>query len=219
MSGYLVGQVTAFLTAHFGLLRGLTLNYSSTSAVISSLLVMLMVLVSTIWPARKASRMSVPDVKRSWNPNPPEGDRWTVDFPFTVAGYDAEGMAGYIARTFRDAPEGVLTELFADDVRLRTSRAHDETAYHVSFRAWLAPFDLGVSQDVTVDFVPTGDFGVYAVTINMEPASGDRASWVRLNKRFLAFLRKRFLLWRVVPQKIKDMNVALTRELTAQVQT
>ncbi len=217
VNGYLLGQLAAFLAARFDLLSGLQLNYSSTAAVTASSLVMLMVFLSTIWPARRASRMSVPDVTRSWNPPPPQGHTWNLEFPFTVAGYDVMGMVGYIARYFQDATEGVLTELFADEVQVRARRTGaGEPAYQLSFRVWLAPFDLGISQQVIMDFQPTGSFGVYEVKIALHLLSGDLSSWIRLNKRFLMLLRKRFLLWRVVPQNIKQMNIELTQLLTAQ---
>lgn len=221
VNGYLLGQLAAYLTVHFNWMEGLQLNYSSTSAVISSVLVMLMVFLSTIWPARRASQMSVPDVTRSWNPTPPkEGHIWRFDFPFTVAGYDAQGMVGYVARYFRDAIEGALTEFFADHVQIRTTPGiASSPAYHLSARIWLAPFDLGVSQDVSLDFLPTGSFGVYEVQIALRLVSGELSSWVRLNKRFLTLLRKRFLLWRVVPQNIKQMNIELTQALAVMDQT
>jgi hypothetical protein len=215
VSGYLLGQLAAFAAAHFGWLAGLNLNYSSTSAVLASGLVMLTVLLSAIWPARRASRMSVPDVSRHWDPPPPQGEHWQIEFPFSVASYDITGITGFVARYFKDAPEGVLDEFSADGVRLETvpGGKGGQTWYRLSFRAWLAPFDLGVSQDVQVDFVPTGDFGTYEVHLTLRLVSGDRANWIRLNKRFFHLLRKRFLLWRVAPPEIKKMNVELTQEL------
>ena len=49
-----------------------------------SVVVMLVVLVSTAYPARQASRQAVPDVVRRWQLPDPQGDVWRFQFPFTV---------------------------------------------------------------------------------------------------------------------------------------
>ncbi len=71
VSGYLVGQGVAKILLWQGWLSGFTLNYSALSTVISSVLVMAVVMLSSIYPARQASMMAVPDVTRRWKlPNP-----------------------------------------------------------------------------------------------------------------------------------------------------
>ncbi|MFC1806648.1 ABC transporter permease, partial [Planctomycetota bacterium] len=84
VAGYLVGQTVAGIGYYTGWLGAITLNYSSLSAIYSSVVVMLTVFVSTLYPAKKASDMAVPDVTRRWEFPPPEGDHWRFDFPFTV---------------------------------------------------------------------------------------------------------------------------------------
>ena len=59
--GYLVGQTLAISLASFGMLEGITLNYSSLSAISSTLIVMITVFLSTMYPAKKAADMTVPD--------------------------------------------------------------------------------------------------------------------------------------------------------------
>ena len=56
MAGYVLGQGTAKLIVYMNWLPGLNLNFSSVSAVFSTVLVMAVVLLSTLYPARKASR-------------------------------------------------------------------------------------------------------------------------------------------------------------------
>ncbi|HIE09399.1 MAG TPA: ABC transporter permease, partial [Armatimonadetes bacterium] len=64
--GYLLGQAVGKLVVAYNLLPGIYLNYSSVSAVASTLIVMLVVLLSTIYPARKASQIAVPAIERKW---------------------------------------------------------------------------------------------------------------------------------------------------------
>ena len=88
------------LMTHYDLLGGMFLNYSSLSAITSTLIVMATVVLSTLYPARKAASMSVPDVTRRWKFPEPNGDLWTFNFPFTLARNDALGSGAYLHRVF-----------------------------------------------------------------------------------------------------------------------
>ena len=90
--GYLMGQAIATTLVHFGWLAGLTLNYSSMSTVVATVIVMVVVLLSTLYPAIKASRMAVPDIERKWKLPEPEGDVWHFNLPFTVLEEEALGL-------------------------------------------------------------------------------------------------------------------------------
>ena len=74
--GYIMGQGLGKVLIYFNLLQGMNLNYSSWSAIVSSLLVMGVVLLSTIYPAKIAAKSSVPDTVRRWIPPDPDGDCW-----------------------------------------------------------------------------------------------------------------------------------------------
>ncbi|MCJ7750245.1 MAG: ABC transporter permease, partial [Armatimonadetes bacterium] len=74
--GYLVGQGMAKVITIFHLLPGLYLNYSSVAAVASTSVVIGVVLLSTLYPARKASEVATPAIERSWQLPDPEGDKW-----------------------------------------------------------------------------------------------------------------------------------------------
>jgi len=69
---------------------------------------------------------------------------------------------------------------------------------------WLVPYDLGISQSVRLDAIPTGEFGLYRIVVLIHRLSGDVASWKRINRGFLNVIRKHFLVWRTIPQGTKD---------------
>ena len=77
--------------------------------------------------------------------------------------------------------------------------------YEVSLMAWLAPFDLGVSQHVTLRTRLTDMKDVYEIDIVLVRESGDVSSWMRVNRRFLNTLRKQFLIWRTIPAEEKEL--------------
>ncbi|MCX7805154.1 MAG: M28 family peptidase [Planctomycetota bacterium] len=66
VSGYLMGQGVAKALATWGAIQGLTLNYSSFSAVMVTVIVMGVVLASSLYPSWLAGRASAPSVERKW---------------------------------------------------------------------------------------------------------------------------------------------------------
>ena len=203
--GYLTGQVMAMFAVSYGVLTGISLNYSSLSAIWSTLVVMATVFLSTIYPAKKAASMAVPDVTRKWVFPEPEGDDWFFDFPFTVGGADVLGMYTYLVRTFESCGKGSIGDFVTEDVQLTASGGgtSGQLQYTIMMRVWLTPFDLGISQTVRLEAVPTGEWAIYRIAVTIHRLSGDVASWQRLNRRFLNALRKRFLVWRMIPGELK----------------
>ena len=203
VAGYLIGQVVAGIIFHFGWLGAITLNYSSLSAIYSSIVVMATVFLSTLYPAKKASDMAVPDVTRRWEFPPPEGDHWQFDFPFTIPGVEVLATYAYLARFLQSYGETSIGAFYTEDVTLTKSQEDDEADYVISARCWLAPYDLGISQDVRLNAIPTGEHDIYRMVLVIQRISGDTLSWQRMNRGFLNVLRKQFLVWRTVPSGTK----------------
>ena len=242
MSGYLIGQTVARGITEYQLLAGLTLNYSSLSAVASTAMVMAVVMLSTIYPARQASQMAVPDVNRQWSFPEPEGDDWRFEFPFTISRKETLGLCAYLTRFFESYGESTLGSFMTDEVALTgkngtasvAGRPVDQAAsvgpdeeraagavpeastYEISMKTWLAPYDTGVSQRVSLHATPAEEeHDLYAVWVHIYRLSGDVDSWQRLNRRFLNVLRKQFLVWRTVDQEVKTVYADEGREMIA----
>ena len=204
VAGYLMGQIIAKILLALNLLEGITLNYSSMAAVTSSILVMAVVLLSTIYPARKASQMAVPDVTRKWKLPEPEGDRWVFDFPFTVGGEDVFGLCVFLIGYFDSYSEESIGIFYTHGATLRAFDTEYGEGYSIDIDVWLAPFDLGVSQHVLFRAIPTGDHNVYNIELTIQRLSGEDASWRRVNQRFMNAIRKQFLIWRTVSPEAKE---------------
>jgi hypothetical protein len=296
ISGYLIAQTVAKIVTAYNLLPGITLNYSSSSAVLSTLIVMATVLLSTLYPAFQASRMSQPDIDRKWQMSSPIGDVWRFQFPFTVSGQQPLGVAQFLADFFEthtdtsigsfytdrvnfaamplrdaatilnDIPDGLMNvsngsapstrngslnghnkngrstngsaaTVALDDsspaVSAQRPDAHatglptpavgadgksvvtaaptvsridvakiaaDENTevYHLAMRVWLAPFDMGVSQDVDIFLMPSDEPGLYELQLKLVRQSGEIAAWKRVNRGFMSDLRRQLLLWRTI---------------------
>jgi ABC-type antimicrobial peptide transport system permease subunit len=213
--GYLIGQTTAWALVKWELLGGLTLNYSSMSTVTSTIIVMFVVLGSTIYPAIKASRMAVPDIERKWKLPEPEGDEWHFDLPFTVLGEEALGLNIFMRDYFEAHADESASDFYTDQVTFSRkklpSREGPEVGkdggeeYSTSMMVWLAPYDLGVSQQINLIIAPVGgeEEDLYRIYLNVHRESGEIASWKRVNRRFLNLLRKQLLIWRTFNVEVR----------------
>ncbi len=198
--GYLIGQVLAKFIHVFDIQAGVELNYSSMSAVGVTVLVVIVVLLSTIYPSKKASQIASPGIARKWELPEPEGDTLTVLLPFTVTGRDAFGVAAFLQEFFSEYVGYAGGEFLAEDVRLEALGDEPEDGVAVKLRMWLAPYDLGVSQDFSLSMLPTEDEDIFKIEIRLERLAGDINSWKKTNSLFLSSIRKQFLIWRTVPQ-------------------
>jgi hypothetical protein len=148
--------------------------------------------------------MSVPDVTRRWTFPEPEGDEWRFDFPFTIGRSDALGVCSYLRRIFAAYGEGSVGDFMTEGVEFKAAGSVADPVYGLELMAWLAPYDLGVSQRVELRTLPTEDIpGIYRIEMRLQRVSGDVASWRRLNSGFLNVLRKRFLVWRTIAPEMR----------------
>ncbi len=198
ITGYLAGQVVAKVLTVAGLMSGLNLNYSSMSAVGATVLVMLIVLLSTLYPASVAARLAVPDVERTWKMPEPKGGVIEMELPFTVTGRERTLGINMFLREFFDAHlEYSVGRFYTEGSGFEAIGRGKQEHFTLSLTTWLAPFDLGVSQEVQMLTKPMPDEGgVYAVHLRLKHIGGDEASWRRIVRHFMMEIRKQFLIWR-----------------------
>jgi hypothetical protein len=196
--GYVIGQGTVKLIIHYNLLQGLYLNYSSLSAVASTAVVIGVVLLSTLYPARKASEVATPAVDRRWHVPDPVGDTWEIDMPFAVTGEQAVALNAFMSEWFTAYEEYSIGDFVTQDVQTEERPGAHGREYVIRLMTWLAPFDLGVSQRVELRTVPAAMEDVFEIKLTLWRESGDVSSWKRVNRRFLNTLRKQFLIWRTL---------------------
>lgn len=204
--GYIIGQGVGTAMLKLGWLGNVTLNYSGSSAMLTLGLILLIVLLSALVPARLASKIAAPSIERSWRVPAPVGDQIIAGLPFTINRTAAEGVIGYLAEFFEAHQEGSIGKFSAGKVEAfsGTNDAGQPTR-GLKTVIWLTPFDLGVRQHLLLLIHP-GEFqDIYEVQVVLQRLSGDDGSWWRMNRSFLTELRKQFLQWRSLsPQRMKD---------------
>lgn len=202
MGGYLLGQVVMrgiTALASVGVVVPLEMNFSSLSSVTTIFLVMSVVMLSTIYPAVKASRSANPGVARTWKMPAPAGNRLDFIFPFTVSKTDFGGILGFMSEHFINHSDATLGSFAAKNVRLFHEEANGKQRIGIAAEVSLAPFDLGVFQKFRMYARELDIPGIEEVVVEIERIAGSPGAWIRGNRTFAADLRRQFLLWRSLP--------------------
>ncbi|CAN5485401.1 hypothetical protein BH11ARM2_BH11ARM2_07820 [soil metagenome] len=199
--GYYCAQGVAKIIVTTGALPGLILNFSSTSAVMSAVLVMGVVILSTIYPARKASQIAAPAMNEEAFHTEPEGDIWKIPLPFSISEKEAAPIVAFLGEWLKAYEGYTIGEFVTKDARtgLTGTGERGKPCYAVEASLWLAPYDLGISQTLRLDATPGQVPGIYLLDLTLGRLAGDPENWPVVNQRFLAALRRQFLTWRTLP--------------------
>jgi len=212
--GYILAQTSASIFSETSLWAGITVNYSSLAGVAAMILVILVVLVSVIYPSRVAAEIAIPDVNRAWKLPVTDGHAMEVMLPVQLKYDEYKGVGGYVYKYLLEH-QNVSHGLFSTgDISIASicpilHRAGDKThectgdscctslCLNFKARVWLAPFDFGITQKVDVQFCPAPDDPEFlGIKVNLEREAGEANAWRRINKAFLNQMRKQLLMWR-----------------------
>jgi hypothetical protein len=152
-----------------------------------------------MYPARRASDIAMPGIERRWALPDPVGDVLSMPLPFTVTGDQAVGVNMYLREFFTAHTDYSLGQFSTADITMNYQTYENGQGYELSAMIWLAPYDLGVSERLTIQTVPTEDPEIFQIQCSILRASGDDASWKRVTRNFVNIIRKQYLLWRTFP--------------------
>lgn len=201
VSGYLLAQAAAAVLSGTPLWAGMTANYSSTAGVAAMALVMTVVLASTLYPARVAAQIAIPDVNKSWTMPEPNGDAMRVTLPFLINPLEQTSAGGFL-QEYYNAHHDISHGLFCtDDMQCEMVPFEElqgrDICLTMNLQVWLAPFDFGVRQHVRLIFCPSETYkGFIRIRVHLTREAGEHRAWINANRRFINDLRKQLLVWR-----------------------
>jgi hypothetical protein len=201
--GYILSQGVGRILYVMNWTGGLNMTFTSVVTIHASLAIMGAVFLSTFFPARSAMEIAAPAEDSGWDLPDPVGDEMSFALPFT---FDAEARVAVLSffhRYFLDHGEGSAGRFFAGPPQVGISDRTDPLAENLpvpelAVTIWLKPFDLGVSQRLTIALPTDPETGEFIAWITLTRLSGTRESWLRLNYGFVGLLRRNFLYWRAV---------------------
>jgi len=230
--GYLVAQVSAALLSTTTIWQGITVNYSSMAGVAAMVLVIIVVLISVIYPSRVAARIAIPDVKQTFKLPAPIDNTIEIILPFLMKYEEHESIGGFIYNYFKghqDITHGLFSTgpveiLFScstvdEIVKMvhESDTPEDLRCLHIGAKVWLAPFDFGILQHVDVQFCPAREGENFLeIKISLHRLSGESGIWQRINKSFLYEFRKQLLIWRSIDNETHRQLALSFQEIIAE---
>ncbi len=207
--GYVAGQGVAKVLSEMGWMGGITLNYSGTQAIITMIMVLGVVIVSSLVPAFLAGKLAAPSNEMTWRVPQPQDDVIRDRLPFTATTRTAAGVLEFLYEYMDAHREGTIGNFSADDLRKIHENANGVDVIGLEGTVWLAPYDLGIRQDVRILIQPSAEADIYEINIELRRQSGQVSSWWKLNRVLLGDLRRQLLGWRKL--KIDRMLEYITR--------
>ena len=202
ISGLIGYLIAAYLMRWASQVLAIPVNYASGGVLTAIGVAVLVVISSALYPIRWITRLVTPSLKRRWEmPTRPSDDTWYIPLPFRYpTRHEIHGVCAYLLE-FLHAHEGENVPIFAArDIKLKTF----EEGAEINFTCRIAPYELGVLQDVEIAFIKPKDVAGWTTSIKLLRRAGPRDSWERLNVKFVDEIRKQLLLWRALPTDEKD---------------
>jgi hypothetical protein len=162
-----------------------------------------------IYPARVAAEIAVPDVNRSWRLPDAQSSAIEITLPFLMKYHEHLSIGGFVIDHFRghqDVSHGLFSSGEIDfGFEDQPATSDGETCLFLRAKVWLAPFDFGIMQTVTVTFCPSPEKpDLYEIRLRLVRQTGEANVWGRVNRVFVNDLRKQLLVWRSLPVETQE---------------
>lgn len=204
--GLLFANVIPWIRLHTDsqFMAALSLNFASLTAIGLASGTGVVVLLATLFPAKKAAALAAPSGLEKWTLPPPAADgRIRYELPFTLTRGNAVGMTAFFRQFLLNHNEATSQDFNCRQVRLESG-----AALVLRCRMWLQPYDLDVAQEFAMHVQPTENTGIFAVVLTLHRTSGTEEAWLRTNYGFLDLVRRQFLIWRNLDDASRKRYIA-----------
>jgi ABC-type antimicrobial peptide transport system permease subunit len=201
----IVGGIMGYLVGVAGLHILVTLkffppefipNFAASSALLPIELTVLICILSTLYPALKASRLVTPSLERKWKlTTKPIGDEWYITIPFRASETEVLGIMEFM----REYMESQSAETMGPFITLAPPIIRSETGLKImETKVHLAPFDANVTQNfrLIAKQLPGEALPLFEFHLHLRLLTGNRETWIRSNRSFIDRIRKQLLIWR-----------------------
>ncbi|MGC4090045.1 MAG: ABC transporter permease [Polyangiaceae bacterium] len=206
--GYILSQGTGRVLTALGYTGGLNMTFTSLATIYASLAIVAAVFVSTWFPARSAMEIAAPADDSGWKLPEPEGDTLSFDLPFNFRSRGRLAVLAFFERWLKEHGEGSAGPFYASvpelGVAAEPDPVSDGAVPEMQLTVWLKPLDLAVSQSLSISTPTDAETSQFKARLVLTRRSGTREAWLRLNRSFVAELRRHFLHWRAVPDADRD---------------
>jgi hypothetical protein len=214
VGGYLIGQFLSVALRALNVVKDINVNFSSLMVVYAILFTIGLVLLSTVYPGYVAARTAVPSGRRRWSLPDHDGQTMRVALPFIYQPRLAAGVMYYLYEYFLGYTEKSLGDLIATFESMDlTSDEEGRPVYSLVYSIALAPFDLGVTQQVTFGTRYDDIVQSYRLHMVISRTSGQDTNWAAVNKSFLEKTRRFLIGWRKIGPTLHAWYAACSEKL------
>lgn len=213
LAGYFLGFIGNIIFKEIGVLPpDFTFNYASIFAAISLLIVLFASFVSSLYPARLASKLITPSLERKWKPpTKPKDDLWEMPLPVIID--DLDEVKGILA-FLREYYAGLGAERTYYKILESSLNLMDAKEPSLTLKVALAPYEAGVAEKVSLSAVWNEKDNNYSFIVMMERLIGKREIWIQGSINFVDDLRKQMLLWRFLPTDSRRKYIEIAKKAT-----
>jgi hypothetical protein len=203
VSGYLIALGSNYILNLFGI--GFHANTSSSWVLIILSSMMLIIILSTIYPAYVASKLITPSRERAWFiPTEPKDDEWIIPLPFIVENdEEAQAVISYLSEYVESHVSPSAEQFWVISFQYMTEDINGSKSKTLNMIVRLAPYDTNVIQDVKLRIIKDNISGKYLMQMFIHRKSGEKSVWKNLNRVFIDGIRKQMLSWRSLSEKEK----------------
>jgi energy-coupling factor transporter transmembrane protein EcfT len=204
--GVILGLVVSWATR--GVNVGVDVNYASVPTMMMGFLVLVIVVVATLIPAARAARLATPSGAGKWVlPESRSGDT-VLALPFTVTRDNGVGIFAFLHEYLSGHSESTSPDFRCSDLEAGiVPLGRDDSELVIRSRVWLAPYDMRVSQDVTLALHRQPGLPLFSVRYEAHKTTGELSAWHRANYTFVDLLRRQFLIFRTLGDENKTAYV------------
>jgi len=204
----IIGSIIAYLLAllEFKVLAPFILietNYSSSMVIYSLGASILVVILSSLYPAYLSSRLVTPSLERAWRiRTKPVGDIWEIPLPFVANEDEAAGIINYLYEYLiqHELPDAAVFSVA--NLKVDKGSVKDKRFLRISANCRLAPYQVGVSQRIEIIALEE-EKSRWSFKVSIRRLLGPVKEWERLNRGLIDQIRKQLILWRTLPDDEK----------------
>jgi len=207
--GYILGVAgiqAAFLLNLYP--EGFYPNFTSTWIIITSSFMMLAVILSTLYPVYKSSRMVTPSLERKWKlTTKPIGDNWEIPYPFLIPDRYVDGQINFIAEYLSSHTVEGVGPYTVSNLKLSEGTEGKREYKALSMKVRLEPYEEGINQKAVIYLYREREAKYWRCNLLITRLSGNYDSWKRNNREFIDEIRKQLLLWSSMSPQAKEKYI------------
>lgn len=191
VTGYIAGVIAIHVLFTLKVFpTGIYPNYTVGFVIIVVSTLIGTILLSTLYPTVKASKIVTPSLERKWKiTTKPKGNEWEIPLPFSATSKEeVYGILNYVNEYFKTQ----MLERGAESFITKDTMLNFQEE-KVLARVSIAPFEAGIVQEVTLQAIKYPD--KYMFILHLRRLTGIHDVWLARSRDFVDQVRKQFLTW------------------------